>query len=639
MISSIKGPLVESARISSLVLVITILAGCTRSPAVIPTAMDSNSNPDFQVIQGIVTPVVEIFDPARAFARIPEQKDSEPAAAFLQQLDQGLIDQTRQAAGLSEVLGDQAAEVFARMDRARAAALQQWAAESAQSARPRLQTVAWRNPAPARPGIAQPKGAGFPQFIVALSPGGFADKVIDWEKKFKDKFPDLESGTATEVDGVKSTMIVSKRLEGDSLVVDAKLTSSLPLTYPPGATLEETIRGTIKVKVCPDPAGIVQGSLSIVASSAFGSSASGETKIISTISGQVNDEAELTGYTNQISASTRMIGTSPNGNLTGLYGEVQMEFTFDMNSGERSIAQTRGGEMRRSSKMPDSMMNAFTEKAVDYILWLDIDVMREAEKLWRNGYCVEVVVLEPPGGSKGGVAPGSENPVTADVRHRRGGGEVKAPIEARLTYGEVSVAPDGQRVPSPAAFTYTAPPEIDKGATVDLRTISKRGIGSGEAHFDTYPPDYQITVKVSGSATEIDKYYTYSRTVEANFTVFVHPNSSVEAEGSGELRVAEVFTEPYSPCSSDLTVPATLHVFAGINETDLVLSMRTDPLWMNVNCWWGPVEVAPYFVAASAYIKLDGTDPAVTVFTQDLPFSSDGINLVLTWEVTAKREE
>ena len=55
-----------------------------------------------------------------------------------------------------------------------------------------------------------------------------------------------------------------------------------------------------------------------------------------------------------------------------------------------------------------------------------------------------------------------------------------------MTEGTTSVTPTGQRVRSPATFTYTAPGEVEEAGFVQLRTVSRRGIAVQEVYFNTH---------------------------------------------------------------------------------------------------------------------------------------------------------
>jgi hypothetical protein len=164
--------------------------------------------------------------------------------------------------------------------------------------------------------------------------------------------------------------------------------------------------------------------------------------------------------------------------------------------------------VHQSSRATDEDIQALHDAALIQSVWIVGDSISEAEELWRGGYCVGVRVTEPEGGEKAGVEPESEHSIVAEAFHRREGGTLNAPIEAQMLSGETSVDPSGERLDSPATFTYVAPPERDKAGRVLLRTVSRRGIGEAEAFFNTYggyrlrlTNEYEVTLQLGPGAT------------------------------------------------------------------------------------------------------------------------------------------
>ncbi len=88
--------------------------------------------------------------------------------------------------------------------------------------------------------------------------------------------------------------------------------------------------------------------------------------------------------------------------------------------------------------------------------------------------------------------PNSVTPFTATVRHKFEGVELQVPVIATLSDGQVSVSPSGSKVPAPATFSYKAPPEKDKEATINLVTRSKRGIATLDLKFNTRQASFKV---------------------------------------------------------------------------------------------------------------------------------------------------
>jgi hypothetical protein len=114
-----------------------------------------------------------------------------------------------------------------------------------------------------------------------------------------------------------------------------------------------------------------------------------------------------------------------------------------------------------------------------------------AETKWSTGYCVEIQVPDLGTGVKS-VQPNSDTPFTANVHHRFEGVDLQVPVIAMLSDGQVSVSPSGSKVPAPASFTYKAPGENNKTATVNLVTRSKRGIATLDVKFKTGEQGWKV---------------------------------------------------------------------------------------------------------------------------------------------------
>ena len=119
---------------------------------------------------------------------------------------------------------------------------------------------------------------------------------------------------------------------------------------------------------------------------------------------------------------------------------------------------------------------------------------KAAERFWQSGKCVEVVV-DPTGGD---VDDDSTTTVTAKVRHRFEGNELDKPVEATVS-GVKSIEPSGQKVPSPASFTYTAGPNEGDSGDVTFKSVSNRGIGQTTVTFKVGAK--ALKVAISGKMT------------------------------------------------------------------------------------------------------------------------------------------
>jgi hypothetical protein len=154
-------------------------------------------------------------------------------------------------------------------------------------------------------------------------------------------------------------------------------------------------------------------------------------------------------------------------------------------------------------------------------------VYRTAEKLWRNGRCVVGVVSDYRAETPIEIAEqqkpqhdetvdrASETKFNVNLKHRFGG-SISAPITANLTSGGRTLTPN--RLESSGSLTYKAPDEEDKTATVELKSTSRRGIGTLLLDFHT--GGQALTLTISGT---LKLTRTFLGTVEVTDTVSVGP--------------------------------------------------------------------------------------------------------------------
>jgi hypothetical protein len=82
--------------------------------------------------------------------------------------------------------------------------------------------------------------------------------------------------------------------------------------------------------------------------------------------------------------------------------------------------------------------------------------------------------------------------ITAPPRSKIDGAPAGGTVTATLT-GDTSVDPAGSKVKADATFTYVAPGEKDKSASVALEARSKRGVAKASIDFDTKPSSYEVS--------------------------------------------------------------------------------------------------------------------------------------------------
>ena len=112
---------------------------------------------------------------------------------------------------------------------------------------------------------------------------------------------------------------------------------------------------------------------------------------------------------------------------------------------------------------------------------------------WESGRCIKLDATSTPG-KRSGVKPSTSFEVTAAPRVKSDGSFPAGTVRATLTGGQ-SLTRDGEKVRADAQYTYVAPAEKDKTASIAFEARSKRGVGRATLEFDTRERRaYRITV-------------------------------------------------------------------------------------------------------------------------------------------------
>ena len=243
--------------------------------------------------------------------------------------------------------------------------------------------------------------------------------------------------------------------------------------------------GHVDIQACPDAQGTAQASMEFSANeSYFASSDAGrsgsswqeddkaEAKILA------DDEANVDHVGIELKASIANKGGS---RAAGAGQSDLSAYTMDV-AGTMTIGQNGSGtpgagtfNARNVTRAQVDEAYKATDKFLGIVAWTSA---KAAERFWRSGKCIQVVV-DPEGGD---VAANSATSVTATVRHRFDGNELNKPVEATMT-GVKSIEPAGQRQPAPATFTYAAGAKPGEAGDVTFKSVSNRGIGETTVKF------------------------------------------------------------------------------------------------------------------------------------------------------------
>jgi hypothetical protein len=167
-------------------------------------------------------------------------------------------------------------------------------------------------------------------------------------------------------------------------------------------------------------------------------------------------------------------------------GLVTLDITMIVGSAtsdDRTIEANARGHADDGAHLTSPSVSVVKGKGsdADRLTKLGLAVLRQAETAWRNGYCVKVEVAN---GASRPVKPQEAVAISATAKPRFGTGTISGRLESKLTAGHKKVAPTAA-AGTPAKFTYTAPDKSPDTGSVELRSVSKRGIGIANLEYTT----------------------------------------------------------------------------------------------------------------------------------------------------------
>lgn len=370
-------------------------------------------------------------------------------------------------APLREQLGGDSDSVFQQLDEVRQALLAQARQDlniTGQGSRP--------------PGLAQFEALAFVTVALAQIPRGFADG---------------DDGGSTKTEHVSAgpangDMKITVTKSASRITAEVEMTMTMPTES--GLVATEAAKGKMEIDLCPDADGRAPVSLSLTMNSEI----SGSDKALNmqfSLDGStdalVNDNADLTGYAIDITSGFGAQGKSGS-EQKGTFVETETRFTIqDLEVEGRTKVSGYESQVRRSSSgASESIAEAARKLGQGMAVLFVTMVSRQAEEVWQNGYCVEIIVDGIQDTNV--VSPGSSTPFKARVNHKFEGVELNAPIEGTLS-GKDSLAPQS-KAEAPVHYSYMAPQESASSATAALETRSRRGVAKRTLEFRTGTPNY-----------------------------------------------------------------------------------------------------------------------------------------------------
>jgi hypothetical protein len=257
-----------------------------------------------------------------------------------------------------------------------------------------------------------------------------------------------------------------------------------------------------EVKFCPDAQGVAPGSWEFVEAKEITASgpkgvqtSRGEFRATAELTGQVDDEAELSHVQEKMDVKAGPSSGSASRKLTPVIGS-----TTD-GAGNRiptGIEDWETGEQQVKATTENTQVLL---KAAEILAEISGGAAyKKARDRWRGHRCVEVAFLE--GNTRRDLSPGSRVRIVAEARHKEGGGRLPAPLEAIVVLYQ-SITPEEKRIAPPAEFIYQAPGSgteeaeymREKGTKVLVTSTSRRGIGTATIEYRlTSGPSFAIRI-------------------------------------------------------------------------------------------------------------------------------------------------
>ena len=251
------------------------------------------------------------------------------------------------------------------------------------------------------------------------------------------------------------------------------------------------VKTRIRMEACPDPQGKVTVKIDVDSQMRVKGKAGtgGYVRAQFTYDRYLDDDAHLIS-TNDGGASKMDIQMGGFENYQGQHvnittGHERGGKPFVQSNSETGFSIFRPSEVSRTNDLING-----AERTMSLIAEMMLRGIGSANAPWESGRCVDLQVTSSPGKRKG-VAPGTAFEVEAKPRAKSDGLPAGGTVTATLS-GGASLQPDG-KVRADAKYSYEAPGEKDKSASIAFEARSKRGVGRATAEFDTKQGAHRIS--------------------------------------------------------------------------------------------------------------------------------------------------
>jgi len=286
------------------------------------------------------------------------------------------------------------------------------------------------------------------------------------------------------------------------------------------------LKTVITVAPCPDPKGQFTSTTTMTASVTSAKGRTGTNLTIEmSIKGQVDDDAQLVSY--DVDTRTQSAKFE---NSKGQFVDQTVGWTV----GGKDFSNFRGRVNRTGGNVAPGFAEDQAKWSTFTAMMLQDKAVEAAKKGWQSGRCVTLEPTTSPGKRKG-LKPSASVTIVAPPRSKIDGGAVGGTVKGTLN-GDSSLNPAGSKVPADATFTYVAPGEKDKSATVSLEARSKRGVAEAEVAFDTKARGYDLQgsiatapggTTITGQTCDVTKPFTAESSGDMVGTISFTPTSDV----------------------------------------------------------------------------------------------------------------
>ncbi len=248
------------------------------------------------------------------------------------------------------------------------------------------------------------------------------------------------------------------------------------------ARMRGTATAHVEIDGCPDANGSSKGRMSLSSNEDVfgpkggGSGAGWTRELTGEFDIAVDDNASISGLVLDADAKESVKGGTREHELG-----VKGHWEYSSGEGFTGLTNREGtstGEVTHEKDATADDLAPLFKSAAYAVSAAAVILGSKAEKFWRNGKCVEVIV-DPEGGD---VDPDSITDVIAKVRHKFEGNELDKPVEATLV-GVKAIDPAGEKQPAPATVGFTAGSKNGDVGEVTFKTVSNRGIGEKTVKF------------------------------------------------------------------------------------------------------------------------------------------------------------